>query len=654
MIDPEEIQGSLTRRGIAEGDAVMESATGERPRWRIRPILGLISMLFAGIWAVDTLGWTRPSLVEIGFDALAHMFYEQPVLAAIRRPTQLVLVRVHLGIWLILAIALQAAWGWLGTVARRFGTILALGYLLRAVAWIAGGNEPLVPGDSCHYLEVSTSIFRGEGPVKHYVESFFADYPVIRQGRGVLDDWATPLYPYTLAIAYRLCGVVPGETLEATVAVAKGTSFVLNLLCLPALFGFASRRFGTRVALASMALLAILPVHVIYAGMALRESLVALTSILAVWALTETWAARGAACWGWAIAAGLMGGLAILSRNTAMALVAAGGAYALLTHGRRCFGPYLAAALVLLAVIAPWAWMTYNEYGEPFYTYTKYFPYNFSWTIHHYEKGNVRAADFYTAAQAPAIVRVKIKAMAILAGYSTMILGVPVVAGFFSRVWNRTETRHTDRLVALLLLAFVAGTLANVADVTQVAQLGRYFLPVYALMIPTAVAGLLTWLDSSVNRRVWPLLAVSLTALVWADPTWAYDSSWFVKPYQMHLAGLKNAGAWIKRHPDAVPKDARVMTWYPWELRVLSDRTTILMPRSYYPPHIQRTIGDYGVTHVLWGSFDPPPHTDPVAWGSYLEQVRVGLGLTDDRELYRSPARVPYPVRLYSLPRGLR
>jgi hypothetical protein len=388
--------------------------------------------------------------------------------------------------------------------------------------------------------------------------------------------------------------------------------------------------------------------------MGLRESLVCLTSILAVWALSETWTARGAALWAWAIAAGTFGGLAILSRNTAMALVAAGGLYTLVTSGRGRLGAYLAAALALLVVIAPWAWATYAEYGEPFYTYTKYFPYNFSWTVHHYEKGITRAADFYTRANAPAILRVKIKALAIMIGYSTMILGLPAVAGFVARLNVRSESRWTDRLVLVLLLAFVAGTLVNVADVTQVAQLGRYFLPIYALMLPTAVAGLIDRLDRWTDRRILPLLGASLLALVWADPTWAYDATWFVKPYQTHLAGLKGAGEWIKAHADAVPEGSRVMTWFPWELRVLSDRTTILMPRSYFAPHIERAIRDYGVTHVLWGSFEPPPHVDPVAWGRYLESLRVGLGLTDGRELYRSPEKTRHPVRLYVLPEGAR
>ena len=115
--------------------------------------------------------------------------------------------------------------------------------------WICGGNLPLVPGDSCHYLEVATSVYRGEGPVKHYVESFFTDYPRIRQGQGVLDDWATPLDAYVRALCFRLAGIDPGQSLEATVAVAKACSFVVNLLTLPVLYVFGRRRFGREVGL---------------------------------------------------------------------------------------------------------------------------------------------------------------------------------------------------------------------------------------------------------------------------------------------------------------------------------------------------------------------------------------------------------------------
>ena len=353
--------------------------------------------------------------------------------------------RFPLRAWHLALLASLGACFWrrpLGSRRTRgdVGAVFLVGYALRATAWIVGGNLPLVPGDSCHYLEVATSIWRGEGPVKHYAESFFRDYKEIRTGEGVLDDWATPLQAYVLAGTYRVLGVTPSLDLEQTVAVAKGTSFVLSVLALPAIYGFGCRRFDRGVGLSAMALLAVLPVHVIYAGFGLRESLVALTSILAVWTLTEVWCATNShVAWRWAVVAGVCGGLAILARNTALALMAGAGLFGLLMHGRRRLGPLLLWGLVLAVVIAPWAWVTYQTYGEPFHSYTNYFPYNFSWTVHHYEKGNTRAAEFYTAANAPEIVRVKIKEAVIIVVTSTMILSLPLTA----RAWCLRPRRGT-------------------------------------------------------------------------------------------------------------------------------------------------------------------------------------------------------------------
>jgi Dolichyl-phosphate-mannose-protein mannosyltransferase len=599
-------------------------------------------------WLDANYRWIDPV-----FDAVAHQFYEIPVLARIRRPSQLVLVRCHLAIGTAVLVACLGAAPWLNRHGRAFVMILGIGYALRAIIWICGGNLPLVPGDSCHYLEVANSVLRGEGPVKHYVESFFTEYRRILEGRGVLDDWATPLDAYVRALAWWITGLGPDASLDSRIAVAKSCSFLLNLLALPALYGFAWRRFGSHVALWSMAVLAILPAHAIYAGFVLRESLVALISILAVWTLTEIWSpdTRGRAVWIWAIAAGLCGGLAVLSRTTGMAILAASGLFALVTHGRTRLGPLFLWGLIVVAVILPWAWATMREYGTPFYSYTSYFEYNFSWTIHHYQKGNTRAAEFYTSANMPEIMRVKIKAILIIVVYSTMIVGLPVVLGFCRHLCTRgARGRETDFLVATIIVVFVLATLKTVADVTQVAQLGRYYLPVYALALPSAVAGLIEWRDAwRINSRVVAWLCASFCALVWADPTWAYDASWLVKPFQFHWPALREAGNYIQTHPDQVPPEARIMTWFPWELRVTSDRTTILMPRNYDPRRINEVIKQYRVTHILWGSFEPPPDVDPETWGPFLERVRSNLGLTDDRELFGTARGSLYPVRLYRL-----
>jgi hypothetical protein len=610
-------------------------------------LAGAVAIL--GAWLDIRYGWITPV-----FDAVAHQFYEVPVLARIRRPSQLILIRWHLAIGSTMLVTGLLLAPWLTKHVRVCLTIFAIGYAVRAVIWICGGNLPLVPGDSCHYLEVSNSVLRGEGPVKHYVESFFRNYGRILEGRGVLDDWATPLDAYVRAFAMRIARLSPDSPLEARIAVSKACSFALNLLCLPALYGFARRRFGLRTALAAMGVLAILPVHAIYAGFVLRESLVVLTSILAIWTLTEVWHSEphSRRAWTWAALAGLCGGLAILARTTSLALLAAAGLFFLVTRGRRQFGPLLLWGVCMALVILPWALVTFWEYQSPFYSYTSFFEYNFSWTIHHYEKGNTFASQFYTAANLPEIVRVKIKSLLILVVYSTMIVGLPIVVGFLGRLRSRgVSGRDVDLLVATIFVVFVLATIKSIADVTQVAQLGRYYLPVFVLALPTAVAGLIEWPAARrIRRTVVPWLAAGYIALVWADPTWSYDASWLVKPFQLHWPALREAGDWIRAHPDQVPRDARIMTWFPWELRVTSDRTTILMPRNYNAARIQEVIAQYRVTHFLWGSFEPPPDIDPETWGPYLEQVGTGLGLTRERELYHSSREVFfYPVRLYRL-----
>ena len=71
------------------------------------------------------------------------------------------------------------------------------------------------------------------------------------------------------------------------------------------------------------------------------------------------------------MAAGLCGGLAVLARTTGLALLAAAGLFALVTHGRRRLGPLLLWAAIAALVCLPWAWATLQEYGTPFYSYTQ-------------------------------------------------------------------------------------------------------------------------------------------------------------------------------------------------------------------------------------------------------------------------------------------
>ena len=191
-------------------------------------------------WLDARYGWITPA-----FDAIARQFYESPLLASIRRPTQLVFCAASCpGRGAVRA--RPPVGGKLDQHGRRWLAVFALGYALRAAVWICGSNLPLVPGDSCHYIEVATSVLRGEGPVKHYVGSFFKDYPHIRESRGGLDDWDTPLYSIWLRWRGWWVSLAISPVL-ARLAVAKGCSFIFNVLCLPALYVFARWRFNPRL-----------------------------------------------------------------------------------------------------------------------------------------------------------------------------------------------------------------------------------------------------------------------------------------------------------------------------------------------------------------------------------------------------------------------
>lgn len=630
------------------------TTTAERPSSPAQHIIALAMAVFAS----SLLAGVVPvvSTLNILFQFVAHQFYEMPQLAALRISSQLALLKYHLAVWLIAAAIWLLANRKFSPEMQKFGWVLLLGWALRAGAWITGGNLPLIPGDSSHYIETANSVAMGLPSSKHYVESFFKDYPPIRDGKPVLDDWATPLYADCLGFIFRLggSGIGPGKNLEITFGLAKGLSFIFNLMTLPVLYYYVRRCVSASAALPAVALAAILPVHVIYAGMELRESLVGLTSVLAVWLAHEFLDARTLKRKILlAILAGVASGLAILSRNTAMVLVLCLGLWLLWYGGKKQFALMPVWAGCVVVVIAPWAWLTFKAYGKPFYSYTEHFSHTFSWTVHHYAAGLPDVKKFYSAENLPELVRVKIKSILILLGYSTMILSPPVTLGFYFRLRRPLEKagRNADMLAILLFLAFAAATVARIADVTQVAQLGRYYMPIYLLMLPTAVRGLMEMrlpeIQISGKMKQWS--AVALAGCLWADPTWAYDASWFVKPFQLHWPGLVDAGKFIQEHPEIVTPDARIMSWFPWEMRVTSNRITVLMPRSYDARRIREVMDQYGVTHVVWGSFETPQHVDPESFGPYLTGVKAAIGLSESNEIYRTPRQTAglYPVTIH-------
>ena len=79
-----------------------------------------------------------------------------------------------------------------------------------------------------------------------------------------------------------------------------------------------------------------------------------------------------------------------------------------------------------------------------------------------------------------------------------MILGLPIVLGIGRQIVAKdTSDRKMAYLVATIFVVFVLATLKRVADVTQVMQLGRYYLPVFAIALPSALPE--SWVGSTVS-----------------------------------------------------------------------------------------------------------------------------------------------------------
>jgi 4-amino-4-deoxy-L-arabinose transferase-like glycosyltransferase len=154
-----------------------------------------------------------------------------------------------------------------------------------------------------------------------------------------------PLYPYFLAVPLALTG-----SLDA----AKWVQAALSVLLVPAVGRVGMQAFGTRVGLGAGALAAFYPELVWFAAHFWVENLFL---VLVWWGFDQLLAADVRARTAPALAAGVLWGLAILSRETMLYFVPVAALW--LAWRRRAEGGWRRAAALALGaalVVAPWTW----------------------------------------------------------------------------------------------------------------------------------------------------------------------------------------------------------------------------------------------------------------------------------------------------------
>ena len=274
----------------------------------------------------------------------------------------------------------------------------------------------------------------------------------------------------------------------------------------------------------------------------------------------------------------------------------------------------------------PWAWATCLEYGTPFYSIPAILNTTFPGLSTITTRETPSPRSFTRIENLPEIVRVKIKSLLIIAVYSTMIVGLPIVLGFW-RGLGRGEGsgRGTDLLVATIFARLRSGD-AQEHRRRDAGRAARALLPA-GLCAGAAAGGRgrpglagLACGSTAASFRGSPSPIVRSSGPTRPGPTTPRGSSSPISSTGPPCAGRRvdpgqsRAGPARGADHDLVPLGAA--------RHVRSDHRSSCR-EIYDPRRIEEVIRQYQVTHILWGSFEPPPYFEinPESWSPELEKL---------------------------------
>jgi 4-amino-4-deoxy-L-arabinose transferase-like glycosyltransferase len=230
----------------------------------------------------------------------------------------------------------RATWLW----ALAAVLVIAAAFAIR-IAYVDATPGMTLVHDALDYDGHAVSIAHGDG---------YSD--TLAYGRPTA--FRPPGYPYVLGGVYRLAGVQRAAAPERVV-VARRAQVVIGTVLVAAIGLLAAQLWGPLTALAAMALAAVYVPLVTMSGAVMSEPLFAVFMLACLSAAIQH--RRSPHRYRWALAAGLLAGLAILTRANAMILLlplVAAVWDARPRLSRRALGPPVALVAVAVLAVTPW------------------------------------------------------------------------------------------------------------------------------------------------------------------------------------------------------------------------------------------------------------------------------------------------------------
>ncbi|MFC2154785.1 ArnT family glycosyltransferase, partial [Candidatus Altiarchaeota archaeon] len=378
-----------------------------------------------------------------------------------------------------------------------FLIILFVGIFLRSWAFATVRFHHL-EGDPITYLELADNILKGRGPVVEYVWTYWFRHPTITHPD---DWWAAPLYPYTIALVQPLVGN-PFYS-------GKLVSLLFGVLTLPLVYLVGEKFFDKGTGLLAMFLLALTPQHIFNSGVIMREALTGFLVLLFSYFFLQARMDGKRAYW---ISSGLLGGVMCLSRYTCIPILLAVMLYTLIDYRKNLpWKNILIFLSIVFIILLPWGVYTWNYFGSPFYSNALHKKYVEYWRVAMFEEEPPTFIDYYgdpiEGLTKRGILLKKWLYYAPILFYPPLIV-LLFLTGFIYPSRNEKELMYSRYGLSILVFFSIVMLFSapGIMRAYKYKDVGRFFMPVFVLLIPLAAHILL--------RIVREKQALLLTAIV--------------------------------------------------------------------------------------------------------------------------------------------